>query len=87
MTAELHPQQIAARLQRAALAHLLNAAMPSHRLYSTREAALGTASYETLIRSRGPMGALTWPQAQNAISRAAVGLGIAQDNPSIWARS
>jgi len=86
MTAELHPQQFAAHLRRLAVQTALKIAVPP-RFYPVREAALGTASYEVLIRSRGPLGPLTWPQAQNAISRAAVGLGIAQDAPKLFVRS
>lgn len=76
MTAELHPQQLAARLRRVALQTALKIAVPP-RFYPVRDAALGTASYEALIRSRGPMGLLTREQHQAAILVAALRLGFA----------
>lgn len=71
MTEELHPQL------RAALAHrMLAAAMHPARFYSTREAAIGTSSYDVLLRSRGPLGVMPWQQRQNAILTAGVLMGV-----------
>ncbi|MGY3588028.1 hypothetical protein [Bradyrhizobium sp. USDA 4350] len=46
------------------------------RFYSTRETAFGTASYDVLLRSRGPLGVASYEQRQNAILSAGVAMGI-----------
>jgi hypothetical protein len=46
------------------------------RVYRTREAAFGTASYETILRSRGPLGPLTREQAQMAMIHSGFAMGI-----------
>lgn len=55
---------------------VLAAAIAPPRFYRAREAAIGTASYETLLRSRGPLGPLTHDQAQTAIILAGLAMGI-----------
>jgi hypothetical protein len=54
----------------------LDALICPPRFYRVREAALGTASYETLLRSRGPLGPLTRDQAQRAIILAGFAMGV-----------
>lgn len=46
------------------------------RFYSTRETAFGTASYDVLLRSRGPLGVASWELRQSAILSAGVALGV-----------
>jgi hypothetical protein len=46
------------------------------RFYRVREAAFGTVSYETILRSRGPIGPLTREQAQTAIIFSGFAMGI-----------
>jgi hypothetical protein len=62
--------------QRATLRRLLLAAICPPRLHRTRESAFGTASYETLLRSRGPIGPLTRDHAQTAIILSGFAMGI-----------
>lgn len=54
----------------------LDALICPPRLYRVSEASAGTTSYETILRSRGPLGPLTRERAQAAIILSGFAMGV-----------
>jgi len=69
-----------AKVLDAALKRVLNHVIAPPRFYRTREAAFGTASYETILRSVGPLGPMTHRQAQTSIILAGLMMGIVRQD-------